>query len=98
MPRVLFLPAARADLADALAWYGTHAPQMVPQFRAALGAVVRRMEENPRQFRRASHNTRHALMRRFPYVVIFRDEPEAAYVIAIFHASRAPRSWQGRLP
>jgi plasmid stabilization system protein ParE len=96
MPRVLFTAAARADLDDALAWYDEHAPQITPQFRAALRVVVRRITENPRQFAPSLHGTRRALLRRFPYLVIFRETNEAAYVVAVFHTSRDPRTWQNR--
>ena len=49
MLRVLFTAAARADLDDALKWYEARAPEIAPQFREALRAVVARIAENPRQ-------------------------------------------------
>ena len=96
MPRVLFTRAARSDLEDALQWYEAHAPHMVPNFRASLAAVVVRIEANPRQFPVASNQTRRALLRRFPYLLIFRESDDAAYVVAVFHTSRDPRVWRGR--
>ena len=96
MPRVLFTPAAQADLAEALQWYGKQAPEIVPQFREAMRAVIARIEANPQQFPTAAHQTRRALLRRFPYLVFFRETAEAAYVVAVFHASRDPRAWQRR--
>jgi plasmid stabilization system protein ParE len=96
MPRVLFTAAAQADLADALAWYEAHAPEIVPQFRQALRAVVQRIAENPKQFPPSSHQTRRALLRRFPTLVIFRETGNSAYVVAVFHTSRNPRTWQQR--
>ncbi len=50
MPRIIFTPAARADLISALNWYETHAPHVAPQFRSALRATLARMAENPKQF------------------------------------------------
>jgi toxin ParE1/3/4 len=96
MPRVLFTAAARADLDDALSWYEARAPEIVPLFREALRAVVARIAENPKQFLTSSHQTRRALLRHFPYLVIFRETPKAAYVIAFFHTSRDPRTWRQR--
>lgn|SRR5574337_1243055 len=97
MPPVLFTAAARADLDDAVAWYEDHAPEIVRQFRDAMGEVVGRISENPKQFAPASHQTRKALLRRFPYLVIFREERNAAYVVAVFHTSRDPRKWRRRI-
>ncbi|MBV9112421.1 MAG: type II toxin-antitoxin system RelE/ParE family toxin [Hyphomicrobiales bacterium] len=96
MPRVLFTAAARADLDDALSWYEAHAPEVVPRFREALRAAVERIAANPKQFLTSSHETRRALLRHFPYFVIFRETPRAAYVVAVFHTSRNPRIWQRR--
>jgi plasmid stabilization system protein ParE len=96
MPRVLFTAAARADLAEGLDWYDAHAPQMTPHFREALRAVVTRIADNPKQFPAASRRTRRALLRRFPYLVIFRETSEAAYVVAVFHTSRSPANWRQR--
>jgi plasmid stabilization system protein ParE len=96
MARVLFTPAAQADLAGALQWYEDHAPEIIPQFREAVRAVVARIETKPQQFPPAAHQTRRALLPRFPYLVIFRETAEAAYVVAVFHTSRDPRAWRRR--
>ena len=66
-------------------------------FREALRAVVARIAENPKQFLTSSHQTRRALLRHFPYLVIFRETPQAAYVVAVFHTSRDLRTWQQRI-
>lgn len=91
MPRVLFTEAAQADLDDALQWYEAHASHMVPYFRDSLRGVVERIAANPKQFLAGAHQTRRALLRRFPYLVIFRETAEAAYVVAAFLTSRVPR-------
>jgi plasmid stabilization system protein ParE len=96
MTRVYFTAAARADLDDALTWYETHAPEIGPLFREALRMAVARITENPKQFPPSSHQTRRAFLRRFPYIVIFREARGAAYVVAVFHTSRDPRIWRQR--
>jgi len=96
MPHVLFSAAARTDLAAAVTWYEDRAPEVVPQFRQALRAVVQRIAENPKQFPTSPHGTRRALLRRFPYLVIFRETADAAHVVAVFHTSRDQRTWNQR--
>jgi plasmid stabilization system protein ParE len=81
MAQARFTAAARADLADAVAWYESHAPEIVPRFRQALRVVVRRIAKNPQQFLPSPHQTRQALLRRFPYLVIFRETDEAVFVV-----------------
>ncbi|WP_448040205.1 type II toxin-antitoxin system RelE/ParE family toxin [Bradyrhizobium liaoningense] len=96
MARLLFTQAARADLVDAVRWYDIHAPHAVPQFRDALRAALIRIAEHPRQFPSAYKDTRRAMLRRFPYIVVFRELHDAVYVIAVFHTSRDPLVWQRR--
>ncbi len=96
MPRVLFTRAARADLADAVDGCAAHAPEIVAQFRDAMRVLVARIERSPQQFAPASYGTRRAVMRRFPYLVIFRETSEAVYVVAVFHTSRDPLTWRRR--
>jgi len=75
----------------------THAPTVVPGFREALRAVIARIGQNPRQFAMTPRDTRQAFMRRFPYLVIFKETDEACFVVAIFHMRRDPRIWKGRM-
>jgi plasmid stabilization system protein ParE len=96
MPSIIFTPAARADLITALNWYETQAPHVIPQFRNTLRAALRRIAENPKQFPVEYRQTRRALLRRFPYFVVFRETEEGIYVIAVFHTSRNPITWQSR--
>jgi plasmid stabilization system protein ParE len=96
MPRVLFTPAARADLVDTVTWYEARAPEMVPQFLDAVRTVMQRIADNPKQFPPSLHETRRALLRRFPYLVIFREAYGVVYVVANFHTNRNPRIWQDR--
>ena len=97
MRRVLFTEAARADLAEAIDWYHSHAAHVVPQFRESVRTAVARVAANPKQFRAGPHQTRRALLHRFPYLLIFREVEEDCYVIAVFHVSRDPTAWRRRV-
>lgn len=96
MAEILFTQAARADLAEAVRWYDTHAPHVVREFRDALRAALIRIGENPKQFPPALKNTRRALLRRFPYILVFREMGDAIYIVAVFHTSRDPSIWKRR--
>jgi hypothetical protein len=55
------------------------------------------MSVNPRQFPVIYKNIRRALLRRFPYALMFVIEAdETMTVIACFHGSRDPVHWQKR--
>jgi toxin ParE1/3/4 len=94
---VIFSPRARAELIDAQDWYENEAPGLGRSFRAAVDAVVQRMSASPRQFPVIHKNVRRALLRRFPYALMFVIEAdETLTVTACFHGSRDPVHWQKR--
>lgn len=98
MHPVIFTPSARVELSDAQDWYENEAPGWGRRFRAAVDAVVQRMEANPRQFPVTYKHVRRALLRRFPYALLFVIEnDETLTVIACFHGSRNPLQWQRRM-
>ena len=94
---VIFAPRARAELIDAQDWYENEVPGLGRRFRAAVDAVVERMCANPRQFPVIYKSVRRALLRRFPYALMFvLEADESLTVIACFHGSRDPAHWQRR--
>jgi plasmid stabilization system protein ParE len=95
---VIFTPRARAELTDAQDWYENEARGLGRRFRAAVDAVVERMSATPRQFPIVYKNIRRALLRRFPYALMFVIEAdETLTVIACFHGSRDPIRWRERV-
>ena len=94
---VIFTQTARAELIDAQDWYENEASGLGRHFRAAVNAVIQRMSTNPRQFPVVYKSIRRALLRRFPYALMFVIEAdETLTVIACFHGSRDPAHWHER--
>ena len=96
MPRVLFLPAARLEALEARAWYAARGDGLGEAFVAELDRQASRIAETPLQFPIVLGDARRVLMRRFPYALFFRLADGDAFVLACFHASRDPKSWQAR--
>ena len=94
---VIFTRPARVELVEAQDWYENEAPGLGRAFSAAVVAVVERMSANPQQFPVVYKTIRRALLRRFPYALMFIiDADETLTVIACFHGSRDPKHWQKR--
>ena len=97
MHPVIFTLAARAELIDAQDWYENEAPGLCRRFRASVDAVVQSITANPWQFPVVYKSIRRALLRRFPYALMFVIEADTTLtVIACFHGSRDPARWQKR--
>lgn len=97
MYSVIFTLPARAELIDAQDWYENESPGLGRRFRMAVDAVIQRMSANPQQFPVVYRTIRRALLRRFPYALMFVIEADGTLtVIACFHGSRDPVHWQKR--
>lgn len=94
---VIFTPMARAELIQAQDWYENEVSGLGGRFRAAVNAVVERISANPLQFPVIYQNVRRALLRRFPYALMFVIETDGTpIIVACFHGSRDPARWQQR--
>ncbi len=94
---VSFTAHARAELIDAQDWYENEAAGLGRRFRAAVDDVVQRMSAIPHQFPAIYKDVRRALLRRFPYALMFVIEAdETVTVVACFHGSRDPAHWRAR--
>lgn len=89
-------PAAVQDLEQACAWYEAQRPGLGDEFLDAVDDVMSSIAESPLRHRVLSLDTRQALVRRFPYRVLYRVVVDEVMVVACFHARRDPRRWDLR--
>jgi len=91
-----FHPDAVAEARAAIEWYAKRSRNAAQLFLADLEDVLERVNEDPERFAFFKHGTRRALLRRFPYVVVFREKSPSIQIIAIAHAKRRPGYWRSR--
>ncbi len=96
MSRVLFRPAAAAELDDAYRWYERERTGLGDEFLEAAQALVARLAESPIAFPVVHRDRRRAVFRRFPYSLIYRVVGDDVFVLACFHGRRNPRVWRSR--
>jgi len=90
-------PAAEEDLHDAATWYDAQQPGLGDAFLRSVEASFGRIGRLPRSFPAVGEDARSALIRRFPYVVLFRIQERRIEVIAVWHVHRDPGGWRARL-
>jgi len=95
--RVAFRPEATAEIAEAVDWYETHGKGLGSEFLRSLEAIVANVERNPLAFPLVRGNTRRALLRRFPYALMYKVSDEQLLIVACFHSHRDPQHWQSRM-
>jgi plasmid stabilization system protein ParE len=69
LSRVLFQPAAVAELDEAYRWYERERAGL---FLEAAQALIARVADNPLAFPLVHRDKRRAVFRRFPYSLIYR--------------------------
>jgi len=89
-------PAALAEAEQAAAWYAERDQRVGALFAEELDAALQRILDAPSRWPSYLHGTRRARLARFPYHVVYRDEPTRLLVIAIAHARRLPGYWSKR--
>ena len=66
---------------------------LIDAFDAALSQIA----DFPEAGASYLHNTRRALLRRFPFAVVYRVKPDVIEVVALAHRSRQPGFWAERI-
>jgi plasmid stabilization system protein ParE len=96
--RVRIRPEARADLSAASTWYAEQGPGLGSSFLAEVREQLRRISERPESFPIFHNQTRRALIKRFPYGIVYLVEHEHSCIIvlAVLHCGRDPRLWRTR--
>ncbi len=92
--RLLRKAAQEADAA--FKWYWERNQDAALAFRAEVKRVLASVERDPLRWPHYLHGTRRALMRGFPYLIVFKVEPSEVIVVAISHQSRKPGYWKRR--
>lgn len=89
--------AADTELAEATAWYMERSWETSRAFLLEFVRVKRLIEEAPRRWRELEDGVRRVTFRRFPYALIYIEEPDRVLVLAVMHQRRRPGYWKGRI-
>jgi plasmid stabilization system protein ParE len=90
-------PEARIDVIDAYDWYAERSQIAADAFRSELeraGEVIRR---SPLMWGSYLYGTRRYLLKRFPYIIVYRVADDRIEIIAVIHGRRRPGFWKHRL-
>ena len=88
---------AEEELAGAAEWYEDCVDGLGDDFTDHIKAIFRRVAANPRIHQKVFRDVRRAVVKRFPYVVLYQESNSEVLVISVFHTSRDPKEWQRRI-
>ncbi len=95
--RLVVAPEAEFDISDAYDWYEGRRTGLGEEFLSSVDACMEGIRRRPAMYPLVHEAYRRALIRRFPYAVLFECAEAAVTVYAVFHTSRDPEKWRRRL-
>jgi plasmid stabilization system protein ParE len=92
-----YLDEAIAEAEAATRWYAERSGSAASGFADEIDAAIAAIESTPDAWPPYDHGTRHYLLRRYPFSVVYRVEAARSLVVAVAHGRRRPGYWAIRL-
>ena len=93
---VRFSRLASAEVEEAHDWYDSHEAGLGESFRSELSAVVETIGSNPKLYAVAFGAMRRAVLKQFPYFLLYEVTADAVVVYGVVHCARDPAFWLAR--
>jgi|HubBroStandDraft_4_1064222.scaffolds.fasta_scaffold890018_1 plasmid stabilization system protein ParE len=90
-------PKALEEAEAAVSWYRERSQPTAERFLDELDSAITQVALSAGAHTPSDGSTRHVLLRRFPYMLIFRERAAWVEVIAVAHLRRKPGYWRERL-
>ena len=98
MKRIDFLSEAIEEFEEAADYYESERDGLGGEFREEFEKLSLKIRVRPRQFPQYKQTgLRHTILRRFPFVVYYRESADSVVVYAVAHGRRKPDYWKDRL-
>lgn len=94
--RIRFLPEAESELLEAARWYREQAFGLDHEFMRCVDDALATVGRAPSLFPLVHRQLRRALVRRFPYAILFEILGDEILVYAVIHYRRNPQRWKNR--
>ena len=97
--KVILTPEAKADVAEAAAWYRGRSVRAAENFLLAVSVALARIEAQPtaQVVVDADTGARRALLRKYPHRVLYLIDGERLVVFAVMSHRRDDPAWRERL-
>jgi len=94
---LVFRAQAEQEFAAATEWYKGQNPKVAVEFVEAVDRILIVILDDPYQYQAIEGDIRRAVMRDFPYAIIYLAKEPELIVVSCFHTSRDPNIWRDRV-
>lgn len=92
----VFHPEAELELNDAVEYYSSIDEKLGFDFSLEVYAAIQRSVDFPSAWPSLERELRRTLVSRFPYGVLYSEEPDGIYIVAVMNLHRHPDYWKDR--
>jgi plasmid stabilization system protein ParE len=94
---ITFTPEAEQDSDEGYFWYESRRIGLGREFLTAVDACLQSISRNPKIYQVLYKDYRRAVVRRFPYSIIYGENSIEVIVYAVFDSRQDPDKWRERL-
>lgn len=96
MADLSFHPDAAEEYQAALTWYLGRSQAAAVRLTEELDRTIESVRQFPEMYPLFDDRHRYAVLRRYPYSVVYRMDGDRIRVVAFAHSRRSSGYWQGR--
>jgi toxin ParE1/3/4 len=90
-------PQAWTELEAADDWYLQRSSEASVRFLVSVYDALENISQAPQRWPRYLYGTRRFILHRFPFSIVYLDEPDAVSIVAVAHNKRKPGYWKQRV-
>jgi plasmid stabilization system protein ParE len=94
---ITLTPEAEIDSDQGYFWYESRRVGLGREFLTTVDACLQSISRNPKMYQTVYKGYRKAVVRRFPYAVIYEETEAEIIVYSVFDCRQSPKKWRERL-
>ena len=95
--RYVFHPEAETEFVKAVEYYEEREEGLGHDFAVEVYSTIERILAHPKAWPVIEEDIRRSLVRRFPYGILYAEEGDEIFVVAVMHLHREPDYWKHRI-
>ncbi len=95
--QIMLHEAAEAEMLEAAGYYEERASGLGLSFLGEVETMMQTVLTHPEAYQRVGNELRRAILKKFPYSLLYAIESDRIRVIAVAHQKRRPGYWLSRL-
>lgn len=97
MKRAVFHPEASQEYLEAIEYHAAVSVELGERFDSEIQRLVGEITRDPQRFFRFHPPVQRVLSPEFPYSVVYLDQLDRVWIVAVMHPKRRPGYWKQRL-